>query len=95
MSFQTIAILSVTLFLCLLAVIRTYSRRRWLTLLVLLVPSIVFSIRWARLRAAWLELGIGAGIALLGFMLWWILYGRRLPKPEESSIRVWTQEDPF
>jgi len=95
MSYQTIAILGLSLFLSLLAVIRTYARRRWISILVLLVPAVFFSFRWARFRSTWLELGIGFGIALLGVLLWWILYGRKLSPPEESKIRVWTEEDPF
>ena len=95
MNFQTIVILSGALFLCLLVVFRTYTRRRWVPILALLAPTLFFSFRWARFRVAWLELGLAIGLALLGFLLWWILYGRRLPPPEQSSIRVWTKEDPF
>lgn len=95
MSIQTIVILCLSLFLSLLAVMRTYARRRWVTILVLLVPVLFFSIRWARFRSAWLELGLGFGLALLGILLWWLLYGRRLSPPQESEIRVWTEDDPF
>lgn len=95
MSFQTIVILGLSLFLSLLAVFRTYPRRRWVSVLVLLAPALFFAVRWARFRSAWLELGLGIGIALFGIALWWILYGRTLPPPEESSIRVWSEEDPF
>lgn len=95
MNIQTVLILGIALCLSLLAVIRTYPRRRWVTALVLLAPVIFFSIRWAKFRSAWLELGVGAAIALLVLLLWWFTIGRKLPPPEESSIRVWTEDDPF
>jgi multisubunit Na+/H+ antiporter MnhB subunit len=95
MDIQTIAVLAVALFLSLLAVFRTYPRRRWATALVLLLPAIVFSVRWARYRDAWAELGIGAGVALFGLIVWWFLLGRKIPPPQESSIRVWSKDDPF
>jgi hypothetical protein len=95
MSFQSISILGIAIFLSLLAVVRTYPRRRWVTVLVLLIPVIFFSIRWARYRDAWTELIAGSGIALVGMLAWWLLYGRKISPPEESSIRVWSEDDPF
>jgi hypothetical protein len=95
MDLQSISILSMAIFLSLLAVLRTYSRRRWVTILALLLPVIFFSVRWARYRSAWIELGIGTGIALLGLSAWWVLYGRKISPPKESSIRVWSEDDPF
>jgi hypothetical protein len=95
MSIQTILILGVAFFLSLLAVTRTYPSRRWVTVIALLAPVIILSIRWARYRTAWVEFGIGAGLAVLGLLIWWSFYGRKLPPPEESSIRIWTEDDPF
>jgi hypothetical protein len=95
MSFQSISILGIALFLSLLAVVRTYPCRRWVTVLTLLFPVIFFSIQWARYRDAWAELGVGTGIALMGMLAWWLLYGRKISPPEESSIRVWSEDDPF
>ncbi len=95
MRYQTIAILSVAHFLSLLAVLRTYARRRWVTIVALLFPVLYFSVRWANYRDAWTELGIGFGIALVGILIWWVSYGRKLAPPKESSIRVWSEEDPF
>ncbi len=95
MNFQTVVILAVALFLSLLAVLRTYPQRRWVTALVLLLPVGFFSIRWAGYRDAWAELGLGSGIAFAGVLLWWFTYGRKIPPPTESDIRVWSEEDPF
>jgi hypothetical protein len=95
MAWQSIIILAVIFFLSLLAVLRTYPRRRWVTLLVLFMPVLFFSLRWASFRSAWVEFGLGAVIGLSAWIAWWLLLGRRLPTPDEDSIRVWSEEDPF
>jgi hypothetical protein len=95
MSWQPIIILAAIYFLSLLAVVRTYPRRRWVTALVLFVPVLFFTLRWASYRSSWLELVLGAGIGLSVLVAWWLILGRRLPTPDENSIRVWTEEDPF
>ncbi len=95
MNLQASAILVLAFFFSLLAVLRTYRRRRWVTASALLLPVLFFSVRWARYREAWLELASGIGIAILGILVWWVAYGRKIPPPQESSIRVWSEEDPF
>lgn len=95
MNLQTVFILSAAFFLSTIAVFRTYTRRRWVPIVVLLLPTIIFSIRWARFRSAWLELLTGVGIAVLGVVIWWFFYGRKLDPPKEDTIRVWTEDDPF
>jgi hypothetical protein len=95
MSLQTILTLGVAIFLGLLAVVRTYPSRRWVTAILLLAPVLLLSIGWARYRTAWMEFGIGAGVAVAGLFIWWSLYGRKIPAPEGHSIRIWTEDDPF
>jgi hypothetical protein len=95
MSIQTIFILGGAFFLSLLVVARTCVSQRWVTAITLLAPVIILSIRRARYRAACVELGIGSGLAMFGLLIWWSFYGRKLPPPKESSIRVWTEDDPF
>ncbi len=95
MNLQTIFILCAAFFLCLIAVMRTYARRRWVTVIVLVLPTLIFSIRWARFRSAWSELFTGGGLAIACIVIWWFLYGRKLDPPKEDTIRVWTEEDPF
>ena len=81
--------------LALYAVLRTIPERRFLTIIFLLLPLTVFSFRWSVFRDARKEWIIGLGAAVLVLMLWWLVRGRRLPPPDDSSIRVWTKEDPF
>ena len=73
---------------------RTLARRRRVFLLLWLAIAVLIY-RWAIFRGAWTELAAAAGIALAVFLLWWIVWGRRLAAPADDNIRVWTEEDPF
>ncbi len=81
--------------LALLAWIRTVRKRRFLTFFFLVLPVIVLSMRWASYRMSWMSFWFGAALAVLVVFLWWVLYGRRLPSPEDGIRRVWTKDDPF
>lgn len=95
MHWQTFVPLAALVFVTCLAVLRTPRRvRRWI-ILILPVPLIVLTYRWAAYRRAWLDLAAGLGIGLAGLGLWWGLMGRRLPAPNDETIRVWTKDDPF
>lgn len=77
------------------AVLRTIPGRRVLTFLFLLLPLAIFSYRWSLFRDArteWIVGVIGAAVLLA---IWWLVWGRRLPPPDDSNIRVWTKDDPF
>lgn len=77
------------------AVMRTIPKRRFLTIIFLLLPLTVFSYRWSVYRDARTEWLFGLGTAVIVLFFWWALRGRRLPPPDDNNIRVWTKEDPF
>ncbi len=77
------------------AVLRTVPDRRFLTVIFLLLPLAVFSYRWSLFRGSQLEWVIGLASALLLFAVWWFVWGRKLPPPDDSNIRVWSEDDPF
>ena len=75
------------------AVLRAERRRLWVVLIFLVVPILWLVNEWARSSPArWLEIGIGAGAALVIAGLWWLAVGRRLPAPTTDNIKVWGQE---
>jgi hypothetical protein len=95
MNWQSAGIIAVITLGLMLSLIRSAPRfRKWL-LILLVLPTCFFALRWARFRGAWLETLTGASVGGAIFLLWWLTFGRRLPPPEESQIRVWTQDEPF
>jgi membrane-associated phospholipid phosphatase len=92
---QTIVLLAGLVFVACLAVLRTPQRvRRWI-ILILPVPLAILIYRWAAYRHAWTDLAAALILGLACVGLWWTLVGRRLPRPTDESIRVWTKDDPF
>jgi hypothetical protein len=79
-----------------LALIRSVRRGRvrWMMYLIPFVVGLL-AIRWAAYRQTWAELAAAAGIAGAICLVWWLLLGRRLPRPTDDNIRVWTNDDPF
>jgi hypothetical protein len=88
-------ILATAFTLSLLALLRTVPRRRFVTFLFLLLPTIFLSMRWAAYRDSWTAWFTGFGISIGLAALWWALVGRRLPPPRDGTRRVWTKDDPF
>lgn len=86
-------VLVILLALVLLAVQRTERRRRWVTALILLLPSAYLIFRWALYRGRVAEMLLGAGIALALNGLFWLLYGRRHPPGSSDAIHVVGMED--
>ncbi len=95
MSWQTSILLGALVFVACIAVLRTPRRvRRWI-ILILPLPLVVLIYRWAAYRRAWFDLAIALVIGIAGLGLWWGFWGRRLPAPNDETIRVWTKDDPF
>jgi hypothetical protein len=88
-------VIALSFLLAFYAVLRTIPRRRLLTFILLLLPLTVFSYRWSLYKHARVEWFVGVACAIMIFGFWWILRGRKLPPPDDSSIRVWTKDDPF
>ncbi|MGD8633656.1 MAG: hypothetical protein PVF85_08820 [Anaerolineales bacterium] len=88
-------VIGLSFLLAFAAVMRTIPHRRFLTFLFLLLPLAIFSYRWSLFRGARMEWVIGLIGAIILLAIWWLAWGRRLPPPDDSNIRVWTKDDPF
>jgi membrane protein implicated in regulation of membrane protease activity len=95
MNWQNVLLLAIGILLLGLVLIRSVRRiRLWIFILVG-IPTIVVTLRWANFRSAWFDLGVSMILAIAVILIWWQVYGRRLPPPQESQIKVWTEDDPF
>lgn len=77
----------------LLALQRTVPRRRWLTLVVIVLPVGLFSYRWALYKEQMFEWRLAAGAALGMNIIFWALYGRTHPPGFKGDIVVAGMED--
>ncbi len=73
-------------------VLRVERRVGGLVLLLLVLPALVAVGRWASLGAHWGEAGLALAIAVPVTAAWWVLVGRRIPRPNSDVIKVWGQE---
>lgn len=88
MNVSNLVLLTLLFTLILLALQRTERRRRWLTALVLLLPSGYVIYRWAVYRGQTRETLTALGVAFGLNLLFWLIYGRRHPPPSSDAIRV-------
>lgn len=93
MNLRLIITLSVLLSLMLLALQRTEPRRRWITALVLLLPSVYLLYRWAIYRGRVAETVAAVVVGLVVNVLFWLVYGRRHPPLSSDEIRVIGMEE--
>jgi type VI protein secretion system component VasK len=84
-----VTLLSLTLLFMLLRVER---RVLWLVIVFLVLPAVYFVWRWASVGGHLGEAGVGLAIALALTAAWWLLLGRRSPRPNSDVIKVWGQE---
>jgi hypothetical protein len=95
MNLQNVFLLAIGILLLGVVLIRSVRRiRLWIFILVGL-PTIVVTLRWANFRSAWLDLGVSIVLASAAIIIWWQVIGRHLSPPQESQIKVWTEDDPF
>lgn len=95
MNWQNVLLLAGGITLLTLVLIRSVPKIRvWIFVLVAL-PMMVLIVRWASFRSAWGDLAVAIGVAIAVLLIWWYAYGRHLPPPQESQIKVWTKDDPF
>jgi hypothetical protein len=95
MNWQNIILLTGGITLLGLVLFRSVPRIRIWILLLVALPTFVLMVRWASFRSAWADLAVSIGIAAVLIIIWWYCYGRHLPPPQESQIKVWTEDDPF
>ena len=72
-------------------VLRVERRVLWLALL-LVAASLLVLARWASLGGHWGEALLALAIALPLTVAWWLIIGRRLPRPDSDNIKVFGQE---
>ncbi|HMK07683.1 MAG TPA: hypothetical protein VK449_01510 [Anaerolineales bacterium] len=95
MDVLTVATLTVVFAGLTVAMLRTVRNRRRRVLYLIPIIVALIAIRWASYRQTWAELGLSLAAAAVVCVIWWFAYGRRLPKPTDDTIRVWTKDDPF
>ena len=72
----------------LLMYLRTEKRRKWLTGVFLVLPSLILLCLWADGTGQWMEALSGAGVAFLFNLFFWLFYGRAHPPGTSDSINV-------
>ena len=72
--------------------LRVERRALWLVLLLLVAPAVVVVWRWASVGGHMGEAGVALAIALPLTVVWWLAFGRRMPRPNSDVIKVWGQE---
>ena len=72
--------------------LRSDRRARWAPLLFFTLPGIGLLCFWATYRGRFAELWAGLGLALGLTVLWWLLWGRRLPPADSGNIKVFERE---
>jgi uncharacterized membrane protein YfbV (UPF0208 family) len=84
--------LTLLVLVLLFVLLRVERRALWLVLVLLVLPSIVVVWRWASVGGHLGEAGVALAIALPLTAVWWLAFGRRMPRPTSDSIKVWGQE---
>ena len=72
--------------------LRVERRVVWLVLLLLVLPAGLAVARWSSTGGHWPETWLSLAIAAVLAAAWWIIVGRRLPRPSSDAIHVWGQE---
>jgi type VI protein secretion system component VasK len=84
--------LTLLVLVILFMLLRVERRALWLVVLLLVLPASVVVWRWASLGGHLGEAGVALVIALALTVVWWLAFGRRMPRPSSDSIKVWGQE---
>ena len=88
-----VIVLTVALSLTLLAVQRTLSNHRWMTIAFLLLPIGVISYRWAVYRDQLEEWLFASAGALVLNLVFWVVFGRSHPPGHKGDILVVGREE--
>jgi type VI protein secretion system component VasK len=75
-------------------VLRVERRVVWVVLLLMVAPAVFVVARWASVGGHLGEAALALAIAVPLTAAWWLIIGRRLPRPNSDSIKVWGQEKP-
>ncbi|MBI3361273.1 MAG: hypothetical protein HY023_09200 [Chloroflexi bacterium] len=72
--------------------LRTDLRAKWAALVFFTVPGIGLLCFWAAYRGRFGDCGLGLGIAIVVTVVWWLIWGRKIPPADSDRIKVWGQE---
>mgnify|MGYP001419553439 FL=1 len=72
---------------------RVEKKARWLSLIFLVIPvcSLMYRLSQWRMQIPELRMGLLCGIIM--YVIWHLLYGRKIPLPSSENIKVWGQDD--
>lgn len=92
MNTGNLILLTVLALLMLLMIERTEPKRRWITVLLLILPAI-WLYRWAGYRGQTTETLIGVGVGAALFLVYWLAWGLRHRPQSSDSIHVVGMDD--
>ena len=72
---------------------RVEKKARWISLIFLVIPvcSVMYRLSQWRMQIPELRMGLLCGIIM--YVIWHLLYGRKIPLPSSDNIKVWGQDD--
>ena len=72
---------------------RVEKKARWISLIFLVIPvcSLMYRLSQWRMQIPELRMGLLCGIIM--YVIWHLLYGRKIPLPSSENIKVWGQDD--
>ncbi|MEE3229223.1 MAG: hypothetical protein VX237_09035 [Chloroflexota bacterium] len=72
---------------------RVEKKARWISLIFLVIPvcSLMYRLSQWRMQIPELRMGLLCGIIM--YVIWHLLYGRKIPLPSSDNIKVWGQDD--
>ncbi|HJO91382.1 MAG TPA: hypothetical protein QF606_06915 [Anaerolineales bacterium] len=72
---------------------RVEKKARWISLIFLVIPvcSLMYRLSQWRMQIPELRMGLLCGIIM--YVIWHLLYGRKIPLPSSENIKVWRQDD--
>ncbi|MQC24664.1 MAG: hypothetical protein DWG81_01800 [Chloroflexi bacterium] len=85
-------LLAISHVIILYAWLRAERKGRWLSVFFLVLPMWYLMYRLARWRLQLPELAISFGLGGGVYLLWHLLYLRKIPLPNSDNIQVWGQE---
>ncbi len=72
---------------------RVERKGRWVAIFFLAGPVCFLMYALAQIRDHMVELFTALGIAAVAFLLWYLVYGRKMPTPTSDNIKVWKPDD--
>ena len=72
---------------------RVEKKARWISLIFLVIPvcSLMYRLSQWRMQIPELRMALLCGIIM--YVIWHLLYGRKIPLPSSENIKVWGQDD--